>query len=118
MFRSSTGMTARAIVSLQLMATATRQRSNTIRVSVCNRSDSTDLTQQTINYDIANNVTSVVDQAAHTVGYGYDIANNLVSVTQANSPNPSANTVNYCRNGLGNSAWVSDANGHIYLADG
>ncbi len=44
----------------------------------------TDLTQQTINYDDANNVTGVVDQAGHTVNYGYDTSNALVSVTQAN----------------------------------
>jgi len=72
----------------------------------------TDLTQQTIHYDDANNVTSVVDQAGHTVDYGYDTANQLVSVTQANSPYTSANTVNYCRDGLANTASSTDANGH------
>jgi RHS repeat-associated protein len=71
-----------------------------------------DLTQQTIHYDDANNVTGVIDQAGHMVDYGYDIANNLVSVMQANSPYTSANTTNYCLDGFGNSAWFADANGH------
>jgi RHS repeat-associated protein len=72
-----------------------------------------DHTQQTINYDDANNVTGVVDQAGHIVDYGYDTSNNLVSVMQANSSYPSADTVNYCRDGLGNLASSADANGHV-----
>ncbi len=55
----------------------------------------------------------MVDQAGHTIDYGYDISNNLVSVAQANSPYPSANTVSYCRDGLGYLAWAADANGRI-----
>jgi YD repeat-containing protein len=81
-----------------------RQRLHTISFA--------DETHQTINYDSADNVTSVVDQASHTTDYGYDATNHLTSVTQANSPFTSANTVNYCRDGLGNLAWVEDANGH------
>jgi RHS repeat-associated protein len=72
-----------------------------------------DQTQQTIGYDSADNVTSVVDQAGHTVDYGYDASNSLVSVTQANSPYSSADTTATCRDGLGNVAWSADANGHV-----
>ncbi len=74
--------------------------------------DYPDETKKTNAYDGPGNLISVTDQAGNVVEYSYDAANQLQKVTQANSPDSSANTTIVGYDADGNPIVLTDANSH------
>jgi RHS repeat-associated protein len=71
-----------------------------------------DATSVTNAYDGPGNLISVTDQNEHVVEYGYDAGNQLQQVTQASSPDTSANTTVVGYDADGNPIALEDANTH------
>jgi RHS repeat-associated protein len=74
--------------------------------------DYPDETKKTNAYDGPGNLISATDQAGNVVEYSYDAANQLQKVTQASSPDSSANTTIVGYDADGNPIVLTDANSH------